>query len=340
MALSNTQFEILHSPSSSPSSSPPVVHNMLVENNNDKEHADNPTEPHSPNPDGSVPMAVDNEICLVSEDVVFSLEISRYVSQSAYMEKLYQNSKEHLEALSAQSESTAQTVQNVDKPGVSQECPILVDGVSKADMNAFVGVLHVQREWGASRFKGKAYSKDEIMQFVRLAQRWELTSIEEQFYRLLGLPGQTPAFRLSLVFQPINKSPSELRRLTYEVYRAVTFARDAIMVQRAAIAAHFPTIPKIDDRTHTHSVCVDKCFYLWRVHITKPLLEGQEPAVDARDSFVEAMAKENLMNRGCREHMRVDLVNHPDWETRWGKEDYVLRKLKEKIERIIQQGGQ
>ncbi|KAF9054854.1 hypothetical protein BJ165DRAFT_1399994 [Panaeolus papilionaceus] len=387
MAVSNTQIDIVHSPGSSESSSPPRVHTMLVETDDVKQEAiqppnplPNPQEPQDPAPmvidngplamDGApdrAPGAADVESSdwdeLLSqmpldawfqvEDVVFSLEISRYVSQSLYMATLYKNSMDFHNAM--QSGSTTPTV----KPGVSQECPIMVEGVTKEQMDAFMGALRVQRarEWGKSPLKGHSYSKDNIAQFVRLAQKWELTLIEEQFYRLLGLPGQTPAFRLyaavkfkdeslltirmlrSLVFLPLNKNPSDLKLLTPDVYRAVTFARDAIMVQRSAIAVHFPTIPNIEDVPHSHYVCVERCFMHWQVHIAKPLVERLDPAVEARDSFARALVNDDLVNQGCREHMRSDLVRHPDWETRWGKEDYVLRKMKEKFQRIIWQGG-
>ncbi|KAF9050619.1 hypothetical protein BJ165DRAFT_1578135 [Panaeolus papilionaceus] len=295
MALANGQLEILHSPGSSPSSSPPAVHNMLVETNPD---IDIPNKPPvnaptvAPRQDNSVPMMVDTDdvldlpnaplgeedgvwdrlLCQMPldawfqvEDIVFSLEISRYITESAYMASLYRNAKEYLEA----------NPKPPCKPGVSKECPITVNGVKKEDMNVFIGALQVNRhkhtlrhtgcrDWGAASAKSKGYSKEEVTQCVVLAQMWELTSIEEQFYHQLGLPDQSPAFRIyaavkfkdeklvsistlrSLVFVPVNEPPNatDLKRLTYAAYRAVTFARDAIMAQRAAIAAHFPTIPK------------------------------------------------------------------------------------------------
>ncbi|KAF9037985.1 hypothetical protein BJ165DRAFT_1407925 [Panaeolus papilionaceus] len=273
MSLSNSQLEILHSPGSSPSSSPPIVHNMLVEPNHNIEIPNKPpvdTLTAGPSQDNPVLMVVDADnildlpqpsgeeeevwdqlLCQMPldawfqvEDVVFSLEISRYITESAYMARLYQNAKDYLEA----------HPKPPCKPGVSKECPIVVNGIKKEDMNVFVGALQVNRsagcrEWGAASAKRRTYTKEEVTQCVALAQMWELTSVEEQFYHQLGLPGQSPAFRVyaavkfndeslltittlrSLIFAPMNEPPnaSDLKRLTYDTYRAVTFARDAII---------------------------------------------------------------------------------------------------------------
>ncbi|KAF9051907.1 hypothetical protein BJ165DRAFT_1524805 [Panaeolus papilionaceus] len=384
MAQANCQLDILLSPGSSPSSSPPIVHGMLVETNTDIEIPNKPparttagpsqynSVPMADVPMADVPMAVDTNdtqslphalskeedrvwdqlLCQMPldawfqvEDVVFSLEISRYITESAYMAGLYCNAKEYLEMHPTPPH----------KLGVSKECPIVINGVKKEDMNLFVGALKVSREWGAGSAKGKHYTKEEVTQCIALAQMWELTSLEEQFYRQLDLPDQSPAFRIYaavkfkdvklvsiptlrlLVFTPMNEPPnvSDLKRMTYDMYCAVTFARDTIMTQRAAIAAHFPTITKINDQDHRHSVCIEKCHLFWRTHLTKLLLEGREPAIDAQESFIEAMWDESTMNQACKKHLISELMKNADWKTRWGKEDYVLRKLKERLEMLI-----
>lgn len=259
------------------------------------------------------------------------------------------------------------------KPGVLQSCPIEVEGINKEQMMLFMEVLKIHRlafrihrfardlsyysrGWNESPLKDKSYPNDLIMRCLELAQKWGLKSAERQFIQKLDIPAQSPAFRLyaaikfkdesllhgavkTLVFTPLNKSQPDLSLLSFKVYRALTLARDAIMVQRAAIAAHFPTIANVNDVHHRHDDCEITCDHLWQLHVTTDLLRGDVPAPNARDSFLEALADSDDINPGCKDHLRTDLTTFPDWEVAWGNESAILRQLRLKFSRLIQEGS-
>ncbi|KAF9037150.1 hypothetical protein BJ165DRAFT_1532541 [Panaeolus papilionaceus] len=284
------------------------------------------------------------------DNSVFCVDVSRYVDESAYMASLYKDLQDYQDAKSRGPGPEP------SKPGVLQSFPIKVDGVNKEQMALFIEVIKIHREWNESPLKDESYPNDLIMRCVELAQRWDLKSAEQQLVRKLDIPAQSPAFRLyaalkfrdesllhgainALVFTPLNKSQPDLGLLSFKVYRALALTRDTIMVQRAAIAGHFPTIPDVGDVTHRHDDCEINCDHLWQVHVTTDLLCSNVPAPEACDSFLNALADCDAINPGCKEHLRSDLETCDDWVIAWGNETSILRQLRLKISRLIQEGA-
>lgn len=175
--------------------------------------------------------------------------------------------------------------------------------------------------------------------------------MEEKFIYQLDLASQSAALQLyvavefkkrtpllsdvlnQLVFTPLNVSDG-LERVPANLYRRLTRARDAIMIQRANIAAHFPSISRLD-QCPQHDQCEIMCDYLWRVHLTKPLLKTQRPAKECRDSFIEAIKENDVIARACGDHLCHDITQFGKWKDRWDREEFILKDLIERVERVI-----
>ncbi|KAF9032586.1 hypothetical protein BJ165DRAFT_1534998 [Panaeolus papilionaceus] len=332
------QLDVVHSPLSSPpissSSSKKATTDPLAPVPMSVDDAEMDLEPQQPLAPQSQPAQWDDLYSRMPlygwfkvEGDVFCLDISRYIDESLYMASLYKDLQDYHVTKPGGSEAP--------KPGVLQTCPIDVQGINKEQMILFMEVLKIHRGWNESPLKDKT---------------------ERQFIKKLDIPAQSPAFRLyaalkfkdesllhsavnTLVFTLLNKSQPDLSLLSFKVFRALTLAQDAVMVQRAAIGSHFPMIANITDVKHRHDDCEITCDHLWQLHITTDLLRGDKPAPNAHDSFLGALADSDDINPGCKDHLRLELTTLPEWEVAWGNESTIMRQLRLKISRLIQEGS-
>ncbi|PPQ76332.1 hypothetical protein CVT24_008498 [Panaeolus cyanescens] len=287
-----------------------------------------------------------------ADDKLFNLDLSRYAHESQILKDLYNQILQNREAIK----------RDRRVPPVKGSFPtdaIVLDGVDGKLVDRFLDFLKIQRrvisflEWISTTVE--VYTTEEIVGCISLARRWGLASVEEEFFKKLALPNQTPALRLyasvrfqknyldphdlrRLVFTPLNdlKQRQDLSSLSYKVYRELTLARDAIMTQRANIAATFPTAPDACTTVHNHDTCEIMVDHLWQLHIATPLLTTTEGALESRESFINAVSSEDTIAQECRDHLVSDLTENADWEKRWNKEDVILRAFKGIIDKLTQ----
>ncbi|PPR05755.1 hypothetical protein CVT24_006699 [Panaeolus cyanescens] len=254
-------------------------------------------------------------------DSLFNLEMSRFIDESDFFKGLYDKILENHQVIN----------QGSPVPpilGSLPTKPIVLESVSAKTMENFLAFITVKWQWAATGSNNN-YSQDEMLECIALAQQWGLTSVEHKFFEHLALPTQSPALRLyaslkfktnylkaddlrRLVFTPLNDS-KDLKMLPPKLYRALTVARDAIVQQRSAIAAFFPTIHNMSKGPHNHNTCEAMVDHLWQLHLTTPLLTTSEASLISRDSFLAALTSDDTIHKGCREQLVVDLTEDEGW---------------------------
>ncbi|PPQ71996.1 hypothetical protein CVT24_008266 [Panaeolus cyanescens] len=271
-----------------------------------------------------------------AENTLFVLEISRWVPESSYMSRLHQ-------AISSfqLTTPTGSNVEHSNVAGASAENPIVLQNVTKAEMDTFVEYISIKRTWlNATAASTQQIARDDVMQCIKIARLWGLTSVESNLLLKLDLLKQTPAFQLyaalkfqdqsdiarvirKLIYTPLNES-DDLGLLPHKVYRQLTLARDAIVIQRSSIAALFPMIMRIDHGIPDHQRCILSCYDLWRTHIAEPLLGSQATTLSCRDTLIKALDKSVIINKACAKHMQGDLLGNSDWKDTWNQEGIIL----------------